>query len=100
MGSLPTTPVMPPPGYLYERVQAPLSHNFDATRANPPKTGRATTRFVSVPFTYGLLSFAWDDCSIETAAANAAIQKVDYADYEVFNVLGIYGELSVIAHGE
>ena len=98
---LPKTPLMPPPGFLFAQVQAPLSLNYHHTPVDPHKTGQSVSLFVQVPFTYGLLSFGWmDDPTIESAMRNGGLTRVDYADYEIFNVLGIYSEFRINAYGE
>jgi hypothetical protein len=98
--NMPITPVQPPPGGLYEDVTAPLTYKFDRTPATTPKVGMATSKYFYVPFTYGLLSFGWDPCNIDTAARNGGIAKIAYADYHLLNILGIYEEFTVIAHGD
>lgn len=40
------------------------------------------------------------DASIKTAAANAGITKIKYVDYEVENILGIYGKYKTIVYGD
>lgn len=94
---LPKTPVQPPPGFIFEQVRAPLTTDFEATVAHPPKSGSATNRFFCL--FYRPLSIAWEPCGIEDAARNGNIQKVEYAEYEFLNVLGIYQEFTVHAYG-
>lgn len=90
-------PVRPPAGGIFTRYQAPLSTDFDRTAVCERK-GSAKTRYVMDPFLTGM-SFAWEDAMIEEAAANGNIQTVEYADYEYFNILGIYSEFTVHAYG-
>ena len=40
------------------------------------------------------------DASIKTAAANAGITTIKYVDYEVENILGIYGKYKTIVYGD
>jgi hypothetical protein len=40
------------------------------------------------------------DASIQTAAKNGNITKIKYVDYEVSNVLGIYGTYKTIVYGD
>jgi hypothetical protein len=42
----------------------------------------------------------WGDSSIQTAAKNGGISKVKYVDYEVQNILGIFGKYTTIVHGD
>lgn len=92
-------PVIPPMGGIFTNVKAPLSIDYDKTNANPSKTGTAHTLYVRDPILTGQ-SFAWQSCSIADAAANGGISTVEYADYEHFSVLGIFGKFTVIAHGD
>ena len=67
---MPTTPVQPPPGFIFEQIKAPLSYNYHDTAANPGKTGESLVHFLNIPFTYNFLSFTWEDpASVETASA-------------------------------
>jgi hypothetical protein len=43
---------------------------------------------------------AWGDASIQTAAKNGGITKIKYVDYEVNNVLGIFGKYQTIVYGD
>jgi hypothetical protein len=94
------TPIQPPSGGIYENVMAPLTCRFDRTPVTTPKVGTATSSFLLVPFTYGALSFGWNPCGVNVAARNGGIAKVAYADYRFLNILGLYQEFTVIAHGE
>jgi hypothetical protein len=93
-------PFMPPTGAIFASGSAPLSLDHDQTPVETAATGSSSTLFVCVPFTYGALSFAWDDASVKTAAAKGGVGKVQYADYEYFQVLGFFGRMTVHAHGE
>ena len=61
--------------------------------------GSSSTFYFKEPI-LGLFDFAWDDCDIETAAANGGISTVHYADYSVMQLLGLFGRTTVTAHGE
>jgi hypothetical protein len=89
----------PPVGFVFGRHAAPLEVNFEAT-PHGSKVGSARTRCFSDPFFTGLPIVAWGDASIQTAARNAGITTVHYADYEILNVLGIYRELTVRISGD
>ena len=90
-------PVVPPQGIVFTHYRAPLTTDFDRTTPGP-KEGRASTVFVFEPFLG--TSYAWDDASVETAAANGGISTVRCADYEWLQVLGCFGQLTVIAYGD
>jgi len=90
-------PVAPPYGVLYTRYRAPITTGFDET-ATGGKTGRSSTWYVR-----GLvagLSFAWSDASIRRAAAAGGLSRINYADYEVLEVLTVFGRFTVTVHGE
>jgi hypothetical protein len=88
-----TAPVIPPLGGIYSNYNAPLTADFNGQDAQPGKTGSASA--VSI---LGL--FAYGDCSVRTAAQQGGLYSVSYCDYHYKNVLGIYQEFTVIAHGK
>lgn len=98
----PKAPVVPPYGVVYSDFKAPLDisvgGNQQATPADSLRSGMAETEYIRIPFIY--ISFSWGDASIDAAAANGGINNVDSADYEFFNVLGIYQRFVVHAHGK
>ncbi len=97
--SMPFTPLIPPQGFLFQQVQAPLSLDFDNTEANQPLTGSSTTHFVAFPFYQQLSVSVMDPASVELAARNGGIKEIVYADYETFNILGVYSRFTVNAYG-
>jgi len=103
-GGVPTAPLVPPPGFIYTDYKAPMDIDFSdqgqPTPAVDGRLGQAQANYFYVPFTYGLLSFAWGDASIESASRDGKIQKVHYADYESMNILGIYSQFKTNVHGE
>lgn len=92
-------PFQPAHGLLVSSVKAPLSVDFDRTEV-AGNTGTASSMFVSIPFTDNLLSFAWNDCDIASAARNGGLDQVEYADYEFLQILGLFGRMTVVAHGK
>ena len=94
-----TTPVQPPNGGIWSQYKAPLSTDFNNTKS-AGKTGRSEVSHVWIWPLHSALSATWDDASIQRAAASGGITQVAYVDYEWMQVLGIYGRLTVIAHGE
>lgn len=90
-------PFSPPQGMLFGQVKAPLTVDFDST---PVATnyGEASTFYVRDPVFTGM-DFAWDECNIQTAMENGNLSTVEYADYETFQVLGIFGITKVRAYG-
>lgn len=64
------------------------------------KVGTATVTRLALPKTQGIASAAWGDVSLLTAAANAGITKVHYADWEYLSILGVYSRATVYVYGE
>ena len=104
-----TTPVRPPCGALFTCYKAPLTTNVHHTpvavlssdgqlRLRALSSGKASTFYIhDIVFTG--LSLAWDDASLHRAARNGRLRVVEYADYEMLAILGVFGRFSVIAHG-
>jgi len=81
-------------------VKAPLTVDFESVPVST-KSGKAEAQYLMVPCFWGpLMSFAWGDCSIENAARDGNLTSVDYADYEVLCILGIYQQTTVTAFGQ
>jgi len=94
-----TLPVAPPIGFLFTRHSAPLETNFEATSVGA-KTGVARVHHLYDPILTGLPLVTWGDGSLEQAARNGGISQVNYADYELLSVLGIYVQISVEVSGD
>ena len=85
-------PVIPPVGWAYTDFRAPLDINYQATPVNSPKTGKAESMCI-------LGMVATGDASAEAAARNAGISTIEHADYEFFNVLGVYQVYRTVVSG-
>ena len=92
-------PVVPPVGLIFTHYKAPLTTEFDRTKVCS-KSGTAGTSLLDIPNPWAPLDFAWKNAAIEKAAANGQITKVQYADYEVYSILGIYVRFKVTVYGE
>ncbi|MEQ8820101.1 MAG: TRL domain-containing protein [Sumerlaeia bacterium] len=92
-------PVVPPPGFLFQETKAPLVYNVNETQVAGLRSASGQARFLNVPFTYGLLSFTWQPVDVKTIAEDGGISEVSYADYSVFNVLGVYREMTINVYG-
>ena len=92
-------PIRPPVAWLYTNYRAPLETNYSGTTFGEKK-GIASERFLQIPFTYGILSFSWGDSSVNAAAKEGRIERVNTADYEFTSVLGIYSQMTSIVYGE
>lgn len=88
----PLAPVMPPPGMLFTDYKAPLDHNLEG---NPIGSRSGTSETMSI-----LSLVALGDGSVAAAAQNGGLSRVHHADYEYFNVLGIYQRYRTVAYGE
>ncbi len=64
-------------------------------------TGEVTYTKVGKAEVISVLGFvAIGDGSITTAAKNGGIKKVKYVDYEVENILGVYGKYTTVVYGD
>lgn len=87
-----SAPVIPPVGMLYSNYDAPLTTEY-AGQDVTAKEGMASSMSI-----LGLV--AWGDCSVETAAKAGNLKQVNFADYNYYNVLGIYQKFTVKVYGE
>jgi len=83
------TIVTPLNGGLYTDLTAVVTVGPAATAA---KKGEAKLT--------SILGVALGDASLEMAMKNGGITKVHHVDTKVKNVLGIYGEYTIIVYGE
>jgi hypothetical protein len=88
-----TAPFMPPMGTLVSSVQAPLDIDYHQTNVAAAKTGEASS--ISI---LGLVALG--DCSTQAAAQQGGLRTVNTADYDYFNVLGIFQKTTVRVYGE
>ena len=87
-------------GAVVTSVKAPLTVDFESTPVCE-KSGKASAEYLMVPCCYGpIFSFAWGDSSIEAAIVDGNLSDVEYADYEILNILGIYQQTTVTAYGK
>jgi len=90
----PKSAFVPPGGAMFTDYKAPLLVSYDDAAVSK-NSGDASAEYVYVPFTYGLLSFAWNDCSLDAAVKEGKFSRVGSADYSYFSVLGIYAKTTV-----
>ena len=93
-------PVVPPQGWLFTQVKAPLTTNFKGTPvgAAAPKEASDSSLYI-YDFIFTGLSFGWDDVAIQRIAKQGGIKEVAYADYEGFLVCGVFGRFTITVHG-
>ena len=87
-----SAPVVPPTGWAYSKIKAPLDADYGNTSLGS-KTGVAEMQNI-----LGLISTG--DCSIQAAAAQGKLTTIHHADYEYFNVLGVIQKFTVIVYGD
>lgn len=97
--SFPRVPVIPPSGFIFTDVKAPLQTSFDATSFGS-RVGRAHTFYVRIPIPNYDISFAFEDASIAKAARKGDITQVKHVDYEMFQVLGLFGKYTTVVYGD
>lgn len=94
-------PVVPPQGWIYTNVSSPMTTDFNQTPVGPSlkMASASKTKYFYVPFTYGILSFGWDDAEIRQIALDAGITDIAYVEHSRMMILGIYGEFGVHVYG-
>ena len=85
-------PVVPPLGFIYSDLHAPLDVNYDKTAINGKK-GEAESMSI-----LGLV--AMGDASAAAAATNGGLKTINSADYEYHNILGIIQNYKTVVYGE
>ncbi len=94
-----TAPVQPPRGALFTGYKAPLTADVADVDVRAGRVGTASTLYFHDPIFTGM-NYAWEDAGIAAAAQDGGIARVRYADYEIMEVLGIFGRFTVVAHGD
>ena len=94
--------VVPPQGLIFSSYSAPMAPMPDetgllGTRTPGMKVGLASAKCFTWPWPQ--LSFGWGDCSLDTAAKEADITEIQYADYHMLSVLGIWQCATARAYG-
>ena len=86
-------PIVPPIGIGFTEFTAPLDPDFNQT-AMPTDHKTGTSESISI---LGLIALG--DASTEEAARDGDITVIDHADYEYFNVLGVFQRYNTIVYG-
>jgi hypothetical protein len=68
------------------------STTMTTTPEQPLKSGSATASSI-------LGIYASGDCSIEAAARNGGITRIDHVDHHTWNVVGFYSEFTTTVYG-
>jgi hypothetical protein len=85
-------PVKPPLGWVFTEIEAPLDFNYDPTQIHA-KSGRSESMSI-----LGLVALG--DASAKSAADQGGITTIHHADYEFFNVLGVYQRYRTVVYGQ
>ncbi|MFC1736865.1 TRL-like family protein [Candidatus Hydrogenedentota bacterium] len=86
-----SSPVVPGFGGV-SLYKAPLDINFDETDLGE-KTGESSVHTILWVVSFG-------DCGANAAAKDGGIEVIKHADYEHFNVLGMYSRYTTIVYGD
>ena len=86
------TPVIPPSGGVFTSIEAPLDIDYANTDLGSKRGEAHTTAILGM--------IAWGDASTQAAAGDGGISTIQHADYEYFNVLGVYQKFTVKVYGE
>jgi len=98
-----TAPVLPPPGFLYGDVRAPL---VPAHSRVGSKKGTSTTHQIGLPplpylgLATGLDLVAWGHASVDDARRNGSIADVGYVDYRLETFVFVYRRFTIEAYGD
>ena len=84
-------PTVPPLGAHFANISSPYSG--DLNKSIGSKCGEASCKSV-------LFLFAFGDCSVDAAARNGDLEKVDYIGYDYTNILLLYTDMATKACGE
>ena len=87
-----SAPVVPPIGMIYTNFEAPLDIDYSQTDVQGNK---GTSESISI---LGLVAIG--DASAAAAADNAGIDTIEHADYEFFNVIGVYQRYRTVVYGD
>ena len=85
-------PVVPPIGVAFSEFNAPLDHDFDETAVSQRK---GVSESISI---LGLVALG--DASTAAAAKQGGLSRIDHADYEYYNVVGVYQRYRTVVYGK
>ena len=93
-------PVVPPQGFLFSNIKAPLTVNVNETPCGPQtrQYSKSSTMYFHDILLTGM-NFAWDDAAIAEIARRGGIEHVAFADYEALCVLGVFAKFTVHVYG-
>lgn len=94
------TPVQPYTGAWYNNNGFPVDINYDHTTNGAPQPTEIGTKSGSSKSHQILFLAAWGDASVQSAAAEGNIKRVDHVDAKLFNILGVYSNYELVVKGE
>lgn len=93
-------PVVPPKGFLYTHISAPLTADFSR---NPAGTANKKASASQIRYFHDVIitgfSAGFDSTAIAQIAHANGIREVSYADYELTSILGIIVKVTVHVYG-
>lgn len=102
--------VTPAKGFIFTHYRAPMTCRLEeapgglgGVPCGPDlKHGETTAHAFILPIvdTFHILSAGWGDAALDSAARDAGIQTVYYADYELLEILGIYKSATIHVYGK
>jgi hypothetical protein len=93
-------PVKPPLGAVFINAKAPLTTDVDATPAGQKITRVSSSEtFYFHDVLFSKMNFSWGQADLKNIARKGDIDNVCWADYEILNVLGIYGRFTIHVYG-
>lgn len=92
----PTAEFAPPEGFLFSNYKAPLLVDFNDNGVSG-YTGKASCGAFHDIILTGM-TFAWGDCSLNTASQNGRLNRIGTADYEYLSFLKVFGKTTVHAY--
>jgi len=84
-------PTVPPIGRTFSQISSP--YTGDLNKPIGSECGKASCKSV-------LYLFAFGDCSVDAAARNGGLEKVDYIGYKYTSILSVYTDMETKACGE
>ena len=85
-------PVMPPTGFLFSCVSAPIDTDADST---PVSTKVGESSAVTV-----LWLFSFGNAGLDSAAREGNLKTIEYIDYTYLNVLGFFQQFTTRVYGQ
>ena len=86
-------------GIVYTHIRIPLTVDLDHTRV-AGSTGNGRIIRVKEPFTSYGITAEYSSNAIGDIAREHHMTRVDFADMEIFDILGIWRERRLILYGE